>query len=770
MNLAVRLPVPLAAAASIGLLACGTGAALAHGDDPLDVVDAAPSTDAAPALPPMPDAVVQPRMRPVVRPAATPTLSPVLGGSWSEVRDWPLVAIHAALLPNGKVLAWDATPDDSDDDPHTTDNYTTRVTLWDPSDDTHVETNNDTDSDLFCAGSAHLWDGRLLFAGGDGGRAGANGPLPNTNVYEPSTNTWRRTVNMNAPRWYSSVAALGNGEMLTFGGTYDPVPIGEVFRFDRTWRPLDGLQTPPGYDAEGMGDYQWMQNTPDGSVIVFGPQNLLAGIDARGSGRFDAGPLRDDAGVRDYGSYAMFDVGKILVSGGGNSVDTAVVIDTATRQSTDTGRMNTGRRQHNLTILADGSVLVTGGNDDGSELVSTTGAVFTPELWDPATGAFRELNPMNADRQYHSVALLLADGRVLSGGGGICGRCYEIGYEERNAAVFTPPYLYSGDASLAPRPALLDVPARADYGSRITVGTEAGSDIVRAHLIKLGSATHSQNQDQRLVPLVYSRSGDSLVLDLPRSRDVAPPGHYLLFIVDADGVPSTGAFLRLGQPLVEPGEAFVGALEPGAWENLVMPVAAGSLSLTLTADAPVELYVSSAGPTRSTNIEQADCRAAAAGAREQRCTVSADVDTAWHVTVHGGARTDFRLDSVGIAAPASIADPPVSPSSPLPGETRPGEGGPGEGGPADPAVPGDSSGAGDGAGPVASGPVKTGGSASFGLLLGLLVAGVGRAVTHAVTHAVGATLAPMGSLPVGPDGRWYTRRPPRPVRRRSSCA
>jgi len=82
-------------------------------------------------------------------------MSPQLGGSWSPVYDWPIVAIHAALLPNGKVLAWDAAPDDYLEDPHTSGRVTTRVTLWDPIDNTHLATNNDTETDLFCAGSAH---------------------------------------------------------------------------------------------------------------------------------------------------------------------------------------------------------------------------------------------------------------------------------------------------------------------------------------------------------------------------------------------------------------------------------------------------------------------------------------------------------------------------------------------------------------------------------------------------------------------------------------
>ena len=370
----------------------------------------------------------------VVRAAAAETLPPQLGGRWSNVYGWPLVAVHAALLPNGKVIAWDATPDDADEDPHTTDNYTTRTTLWDPVTGMHVQTYNDTDTDLFCAGSAHLWDGRLLFAGGDGGRKGSNAPLANTNVYDWRTNAWRREADMAAPRWYASVAALGNGEMLTLEGSYSPSPVAEVFGLDRTWRPL-GIR-----DVFREGDYQWIAQVPDGSVMSFGPENLVASIDTEGEGSIEVLSERDRVGLRDYGSYAMVEPGRILVAGGGTPSQTsAVLIDTATGQVSDAGDMRFARRQHNLTILADGSVLVTGGNADGTEYYSPDAGVSTPELWDPATGRFTALNDSAADRQYHSIALLLPDGRVLSAGGGLCGECYRLGYEERNADVFSPP-------------------------------------------------------------------------------------------------------------------------------------------------------------------------------------------------------------------------------------------------------------------------------------------------------------------------------------------
>lgn len=595
----------------------------------------------------------EPVVSAVLRQPATPTMSPVLGGSWSPVFDWPIVAVHAALLPNGKVLSWDATPDDSDLDPHTNDNNTTRVTLWDPETNSHISTNNDTDTDLFCAGSAHLWDGRILFAGGDAGKGGSNAPLSNTNIYSPVTNTWHRAANMNAPRWYSSVAALSNGEMLTMGGSPQKELVSEVFQFDQTWRALDGADpTTPGNwwlqiqdDGSSLAyDYQWIQATPEGSVISFGPQNILASIDTAGRGSWTEGPARDDVDNRDYGSYAMFDVGRILVAGGGNSVDTAVIIDTATQQTTDTSSMNIGRRQHNLTILADGSVLVTGGNTDGSIYYSPDAPTFIPELWNPDTGQFTQLNPMQGDRQYHSIALLLADGRVLSGGGGICGDCYRLGYEERNAEIFTPPYLYAADATLAPRPALLNVPAEVNYDQSISVVTGDGVSIDRAHLIKLGSATHSENQDQRLVPLTLSQTGSRIELNLPASRYVAPPGHYLLFLVDSNGVPSTGEIIKLGQPLVAVGETVRSTLEEGARDSFAYSVEKGQWQIELAAPG-VELFITDKPPESAADLNNNLCRASSGTESVASCSVPVSAPTTLYLSITGSQRVDYLLNT-----------------------------------------------------------------------------------------------------------------------------
>jgi len=458
---------------------------------------------------------------------------------------------------------------------------------------------------------------------------------------------------MHAPRWYSSVAALANGEMLTFGGSYTPNPSGEVFQFDQSWRPLN-LTTPFAFD----GDYQWLQATPEGNVISFGPQNLVATIETQEGGEWNTLSARDDINLRDYGSYAMFDVGKILVAGGGNSVATSVVIDTATGQSSSSGDLNIGRRQHNLTILADGSVLATGGNTDGTRYVSLAAPAFEPELWDSASGQWRLLNPGQRDRQYHSIALLLPDATVLVAGGGICGDCYRVGYEERNAEIFTPPYLYNSSNALAARPPLSGVPAMADYAQTIQVNVGNTASITKAHLIKLGSTTHSENQDQRLVPLSLSGSGGLLDLMMPRSRDVAPPGHYMLFVVNQQGVPSQGEIVKLGMPLIEGSNRIINTLELGAADNYRIAAQAGTTNLTLTAASGVKLQVR-ADAANAANL------CAVSSSAVQQCQFASAVAGDWIVTIDGNLRSDYQLEVAFDGQAIPVTETPVTTNVPV---------------------------------------------------------------------------------------------------------
>jgi hypothetical protein len=189
--------------------------------------------------------------------------------------------------------------------------------------------------------------------------------------------------------------------------------------------------------------------------------------------------------------------------------------------------------------MADGRVLVNGGSGTSNEAKNVA---YTAMIWDPATSVWQAAATAVQMRLYHSVALLLPDGRVLTGGGGAPGPQTNL-----NAELYTPPYLYKQDGSgeLVPRPAITSAPATATWGASIRLGTDAAS-VSRVTLVKTGSATHTVDFDQRFLSLSFSGSAQALDVTLPASRKLAPPGFYMLFVFDAAGVPSVARIVRLG--------------------------------------------------------------------------------------------------------------------------------------------------------------------------------------------------------------------------------
>src|SRR5262245_49113000 len=236
----------------------------------------------------------------------------------------------------------------------------------------------------------------------------------------------------------------------------------------------------------------------------------------------------------------------MLVAGGGPSTKDARVVDLngATPQVSATAPMAFGRRQHNLTVLADGTVLATGGNSSGASLVDLNAGVYAAEQWSPVTGQWKTLAAMRITRQYHSTALL-PDGRVLSAGGGICGTCDRVGYLGKNAEIFSPPYLFQADGTLAPRPAIDAAPASTSYGASMDIATANPASIRKVALVRLGAVTHSDNMEQRYIPLSFTAGATSLTATAPANANIAPPGFYMLFILDANGVPSVARILSV---------------------------------------------------------------------------------------------------------------------------------------------------------------------------------------------------------------------------------
>jgi hypothetical protein len=453
-------------------------------------------------------------------------------GQWGPVVDWPVVGVHVALLPNGKVLAYDSIGDNATESYPVQDH--TRATVWDPATGVQTPVNVDTGFNIFCSGLAHLIDGSVFIAGGNADQQ-LNG-IVQTHLFDPTTNTWTLGANMLGARWYPTVTPLRNGEMLITSGR---VNTPEVRALNGTLRPLTTASL-------SLPLYPWLDVSPDGRAFYSGPDPTLRALDTTGTGTWQTVGQRDSI-TRDYGGHALFDIGKMLVAGGGASTKDARVIDVngASPQVAATAPMAFGRRQHNLTVLADGSVLATGGNSSGASLVDLNAGVYPAELWSPATGQWRTLAAMQITRQYHSTALLLPDGRVLSSGGGICGTCDTVGYLAKNAEIFSPPYLFQSDGTLAPRPTIDAAPSSAGYGASLDIGTGNPAGIRKVALVRLGAVTHSDNMEQRYVPLSFTAGATSITATAPANANVAPPGYYMLFIVDANGVPSVARMLQV---------------------------------------------------------------------------------------------------------------------------------------------------------------------------------------------------------------------------------
>ena len=474
--------------------------------------------------------------------AVAAAADPAVSGVWSGVVNTPVVPVFSAMLPNGKVLMWDSVgegPAESYDD-----HSFTRAAVWDPA--TNTSKRVDVQGyNIFCAGYVQLSDGTVLVAGGNRNRALSG--IRQTHLFDWRTETWRRGPDMAAERWYPSVTALPNQEALILGGGPQNA---EVYQTNQWVRLLTGFTTP------SSRLYPLLTVRPDGDVDMVGTGTLMRTLRTSGSGAQVATSVRD-AINRDYASFATFRVGKTLVAGGGivsedgkSSVPTrtAVIVDSnAATQAQPTGSMATSRRQHNLTVLADGNVLATGGlsavTGDGG--VNLANPVYAADLYDATAGSWRTLAAANRIRQYHSTAILLPDGRVMTGGGGICAECQRVGYLEKNIEYFTPPYLYGADGQPAPRPAITAAPESAGYATTFAVTSPQAGSIARAGLIGLGAPTHGDDQGQRYVPLTFSTSGTTLTMTSPANVNVAPPGYYMLFVVDGNGVPSVARMVKL---------------------------------------------------------------------------------------------------------------------------------------------------------------------------------------------------------------------------------
>jgi galactose oxidase-like protein/Big-like domain-containing protein len=447
-------------------------------------------------------------------------------GRWDPAFTTPVVDVHMHLLPTGKVLMWGDRGE---------------AQLWDPTNPGAGFTPVTKTFRMYCSGHTILRDGRLLVVGGT---SPSTRGLRLATVFDPSSRSWSATTSMAQGRYYPTITALPDGEVLAVSGhdtTLSVVTIPEVWN-GSGWRRLTTapLSIPNPY-------YPAMFVAPNGKLFLAGFPQTSSYLDVTGSGQWT--PVADrNVADRTMGSAVMYAPGKILYAGGGDPpTASAEVIDL--NQAAPSWRSVPGmafpRRQMNATLLADGGVLVTGGTS-GPGFNSQAGAVHIAELWNPQTESWTTMASESKNRTYHGTALLLPSGQVLSSGSGEGGG---ISYanSEFSAQVFSPPYLFNSDGSPAARPSITSAPSTLSYGQSFTVQTPDAGSVIRGTLIRLSSVTHAFNMSQLIYGLTFGATSSTTVSAMaPPNANLAPPGPYMLFLINGSGAPSVAKMVMVG--------------------------------------------------------------------------------------------------------------------------------------------------------------------------------------------------------------------------------
>jgi len=468
-------------------------------------------------------------------------------GVFGPVIQWPSVPIHEVLTPDGRVMAFGATSTGKQ-------GGQLDFSVWDPAlgtgEDAFLLLPNTTEVNIFCAGQWLLpTSGKVLITGGTLVSGGVRGiGISEVTIFSPKTDTISETTSMTYRRWYATTVGTLSGEVVALGGRIDPEADGQEATYastpevydpkTRTWRILTGAQNDAAYGAQSYSWYYpraWM--APDGNTFIITHDGSTYSLSTANSGQltqFDARAADENALM----PSAMYAPGRIIAVRDANVVN-LVDINGATPVITTTNPINVHRKYGNGTLLPDGKFFVNGGNSRSENELD--GAVLSSEIWNPATGQWTQTASATVPRLYHSSALLLPDATVLTGGGGLPGPLTNA-----NAEIYYPPYLYKKNGNPAPRPAINTEPISLGWDQPFTVKIKnSPKPITRVTFLGTGQVTHAFNNGQRFQELPFTITDNQLELRTPVSRTLTPAGYYLLFALDADGVPSTGKIIRI---------------------------------------------------------------------------------------------------------------------------------------------------------------------------------------------------------------------------------
>jgi Domain of unknown function (DUF1929) len=461
----------------------------------------------------------------------------------------PINPVHAAVLRTGKVFFFTG----SGNDPNNVANSPQGSAVWDVSNGTFSRPEIPLEKDgsvidVFCAGQSFRPNGRLFIAGGTKQYDPFFGQTA-AFVFDPPTERWIRVASMNQGRWYPTVLTLGNGRIFALSGSTENGGLSvtpEVFAGGSVGWDIFSQPTSPFslyahlfllstgklfYTGAQLGG----NNNVSPRILTLPPSFSSAIAEQAVSGLQQA----------DFGNQAASVLlppaqdQKVMIIGGGDGNGMATnrvnIIDlkAATPTYTAASPLNRARMHHNAVLLPDRTVFVCNGSGMNEDIAQST---VPGEIYNPATNTWTVVEtPAVNGRVYHSVALLLPDGRVITAGGNPNRGSYEARLE-----IYSPAYVTQ------PRPVIQSVPQFANYNKTFVIQTPQAANIKWAHLINPMATTHGLDTSQRLVDLpIVSRNATSLSVGVTSNRNLAHPGFYMLFIVNNNNVPSVGTWIQI---------------------------------------------------------------------------------------------------------------------------------------------------------------------------------------------------------------------------------
>ena len=453
---------------------------------------------------------------------------------------------------------------------------------------------------LFVAGGTKKpVDSGVIQYGSDGNGA------KQTNIFNWRTEEWENGPDMNLPRWYPSLVTLSDGEPLIISGSYvtysGHLPNLTQDRDTEILANTSPLTFPPHaglpLNLTELPNYPFVHLLePDGKVFAVSgdDKNSLLYDPSTGWSHKDNLNLGQ---YHQFGTSVMYDRNKIMVIGGVQPMkDSMISAPTNQTEIIEFKTNGTGpidfdhvtwvqgqpmyfERYYNTSVLMpDGKIFVVGGSKCGGSgnnniesqnpAMCNAGAVMNPEIYDPGSNTWSIMSRHNTVRMYHSVALLLPDATILVAGGGRPGAYGESGRSNNGSSPellqdkylahhemekFSPPYLFKTDGTMITeeaRPAIIDTSnlRTITYGQsfNVQIGNVAATQIYKAVLVRLPSVTHALNFDQRRVVLVQRLlDQETLTVTAPANANEAPPGPYMLFVIDTNGVPSKAQMIIL---------------------------------------------------------------------------------------------------------------------------------------------------------------------------------------------------------------------------------